>query len=83
MDQSPRSPLCRFRQSKPAVPAPKGASEGSAEPESAAEQGRVVLKILDALVRQAAGDNESLLHRWQAVRLIRRNSVSESSPTVA
>jgi citrate lyase beta subunit len=51
--------------------------------ELAATHGRVVLRVLDALVRRAAADNESLLRGWEAARLIRRSSVRESTSIVA
>src|SRR5205823_4116694 len=39
----------------------------------AAKHAPVVLRVLDALMRQAAGGNESLLRSWEAVRLIPRS----------
>jgi hypothetical protein len=36
------------------------------------QNGRMVLSILDALVQQAAGSNQSLLRAWQTARLIHR-----------
>ena len=45
----------------------------------AAKQTSVTLRVLDALVRQAVGDNETLMRGWQAARFIRRRGpVSES-----
>lgn len=44
-----------------------------------AQQGRTVLCVLDALVRRAAGDNESLLRSWQAVRHIDRRTASTTA----
>jgi hypothetical protein len=38
------------------------------------KHGRTVLSVLDALVQQALGDNESLLRAWQGARLIRRRT---------
>jgi len=40
----------------------------------------MVLSVLDALVQQAlGGDNEPLLRKWQAVRLVRRSTANTSS----
>ena len=36
------------------------------------KDGRTVLGVLDALVRQALANNEALLHTWESARLIRR-----------
>jgi hypothetical protein len=45
------------------------------------KQGRTVLSVLDALVEQGAGDNESLLRAWQSARLIRRRTgVTSATP---
>jgi len=49
----------------------------------ATKQGRAVLAVLDGLVRQAAGDNESLLRAWESARPIRRKPVSEATSTSA
>lgn len=49
----------------------------------AAKRGRVVLTVLDALVRQATRDNESLLRAWESARAIRRKPVSEPTSTAA
>ena len=50
--------------------------------EQAAKQGAVILRVLDGLVRQAVGDNETLVRSWQAARFIpRRRTVSESKAT--
>jgi hypothetical protein len=48
-----------------------GATKGLAVEE---KNGRVVLSILDALVEQAVGSNQSLLRAWQAARLIHRGT---------
>ena len=47
--------------------------------ERAAKQGAVILRVLDALVRQAVGENETLMRGWQAARCIRRRAVSENN----
>jgi hypothetical protein len=36
------------------------------------KQGRLVLSVLDSLVKPALAGNEALLHGWQGARLIRR-----------
>ena len=47
--------------------------------EQAAKQGAVILRVLDALVRQAVGNDAILMRGWQAARFIRwRRPVSES-----
>lgn len=44
------------------------------------KNGRAVLSVLDALVKQAlAGENEALLRKWQSVRLIRRSTANTSA----
>jgi len=44
------------------------------------KNGQMVLSVLDALVQQAlGGDNEPLLRKWQAVRLVRRSTANTSS----
>jgi hypothetical protein len=44
------------------------------------QRGRTVLSVLDALVRQGLGDNESLLRAWQSARLIRRRTGAATAP---
>lgn len=42
--------------------------------------GQTVLSVLDALVQQAlGGDNESLLRKWQSVRLVRRSTANTAA----
>lgn len=53
------------------------------ELEQAARHGRLVLRVLDGLVRRAVGSNAALLRGWQAARLIPRTLVRENRPNVA
>ena len=50
------------------------------------QNGRTILRVLDALVRQAVSDNESLLRAWQSARRIRRRpggvSAAATAPTL-
>jgi hypothetical protein len=54
------------------------------------KNGRTVLRVLDALVKQAVGNNSALLRQWQSARLIRRKpgaragaAASETTPATA
>ena len=45
------------------------------------QEGRSVLKVLDALVRRALRGNEALLATWQGVRMIRRRPGRPTTPS--
>ncbi len=45
------------------------------------KKGRTVLRVLDALVKQAVGDNAALLRQWKSARLIRRRPGSRPGAT--
>jgi hypothetical protein len=47
------------------------------------KHGRTVLSVLDAQMKQALHDNESLLRAWQAARLIRRRTGASTAPAAA
>jgi hypothetical protein len=47
------------------------------------KQGRTVLSVLDALMRQALAGNESLLRAWKGARLIRRRPGGATTPAAA
>jgi hypothetical protein len=49
----------------------------------AARDGQAVLRVLDALVRRAAGGNESLLQSWQAARCTHRSGGKTTTSAVA
>ena len=54
-----------------------GATKGLAIEE---KNGKTVLSVLDALIQQAlSGENESLLRKWQSVRLVRRTTANTST----
>ena len=48
-----------------------------------AKQGRTILSVLDALMRQALATNEPLWRAWQAARLIRRRSGTTAASAAA
>jgi hypothetical protein len=47
------------------------------------KQGRLVLSVLDRLVKPALADNDALLRAWQGARLIRRRTGPSTAASVA